>query len=333
MMLKLEEIQKLNKTELHAHLGSMVTPDKLWEMAMVMGQKIPANNLPDFRDIIVGNGEPRQIGHQAYLNKYFLTQRIQSSPKAIELSVYNSIVNAYVTDNVTDIEIRFNPMLRNQDGFYNLDAIIGSACIGVIRAMSIYPVNAGLIISTDRSFTPEQHLTLAKKTIKYAGKGVVGFDVSGASPSDFKISDLLESYTLVRKSGIKTTIHTGEVPSVDISEMEWVIENLQPNRIGHGIRSHKNQRILDMLVESKIHLEVCPVSNVKTGCVSSMSEIAKITHKFLEKGVSVSLNTDGVVFLNTTLSEQFLSVCDSIDQVKVLLNNAKENSFLATIIN
>ena len=50
-----------------------------------------------------------------------------SSPLAVERSVYEVVGGAYRKNNVTTIELRFNPMKRNRGGEQDLDHIIAAA--------------------------------------------------------------------------------------------------------------------------------------------------------------------------------------------------------------
>ena len=88
------------------------------------------------------------------------SQKIQSSPEAIEKSVYEAISLSYRKANVNILEIRFNPMRRNREGLYDLDKVIFSAIVGLKKACMIYPVQAGLIIEMDRRFNQKQNQIL-----------------------------------------------------------------------------------------------------------------------------------------------------------------------------
>lgn len=84
--------------------------------------------------------------YHKYHDLYDLTQKVQSSPYAVEHSVYEALALSYRKSGITIQEIRVNPMKRNSDGFYDLDRIIFHALLGAKRAMMEYPVVAGVII-------------------------------------------------------------------------------------------------------------------------------------------------------------------------------------------
>ncbi|MDQ3149753.1 MAG: hypothetical protein M3Q38_07525, partial [Chloroflexota bacterium] len=128
---------RLPLTELHVHLGAAVTPAIMWGIAHAQGIKLPTKDFWAFRDLItVGR---RRRSFDAYLDLFHWTELIQSSPIAVERSVYEVIGGAYRKNNVTGLELRFNPMKRNRGGEQDLDHIIAAAVRGTDRAILEYP--------------------------------------------------------------------------------------------------------------------------------------------------------------------------------------------------
>ena len=77
--------------------------------------------------------------------------------------MYEVIGGAYRKNNVTQLELRFNPMKRNRGGEQDLDHIIAAAVRGMDRAVLEYPlVRAGLIFCLDRGFSRELNEILGK---------------------------------------------------------------------------------------------------------------------------------------------------------------------------
>ena len=95
------------------------------------------------------------------------TEKIQSSPAAIERSVYEVIGKEFRSSGVSLIELRFNPMKRNLGGERDLDHIIHAALRGMDRACLEYGVRAGLIFCLAREFSLELNEILVKKAVKY----------------------------------------------------------------------------------------------------------------------------------------------------------------------
>ena len=121
------------------------------------------------------------------------TEKIQSSPAAIERSVYEIIGKEFRSSGVSLIELRFNPMKRNLGGERDLDHIIHAALRGMDRACLEYGVRAGLIFCLAREFPVELNEILVKKAVKYQSRGVVGIDLAGPEAHTLELGDEVDA--------------------------------------------------------------------------------------------------------------------------------------------
>src|ERR671921_1083309 len=169
--------------ELHTHLGGSVAADIMWSLAHEQGIALPTRDYWEFERMVTVS-DPRGVADLDALDRiYHLTELIQSSPIAVERSVHAAIGGAYRSQQITTLELRFNPMKRNRGGERDLDHIIVGALRGLDRASLEYPqVRAGLILMMDRTFTQRQNEIIVEKAIRYASRGVVGVDIAGPRP-------------------------------------------------------------------------------------------------------------------------------------------------------
>ncbi len=288
--------------ELHVHVGGSVDTATMWEIAHQQGIRLPTKNYWQFESLITLKGV-KKISWQKYLNLFHWTELIQSSPVAMEHSTYQIVSGAYRTNNITTLEISFNPMLRNRGGERDLDQIIMGAIRGVDRATLEFPVKAGLIFMFDRRFPKRLNQIILKKAIQYQNRGVIGVDLAGPREKKFKYEDCQGLYTQAQKAGLGTVVHAGEEGSDE--EMGRVINLLNPKRIIHGIKAAYNQNLLDEIKKRNTLLAICPTSNIKTGVVKDISELRFVIKKFLKNKVKFCLNTDGPKMLNTNLKKEY----------------------------
>ena len=134
--------RKVPLAELHCHLGGAVTPAIMWGIAHSQGIKLPTKDYWEFRDMITVSSR-RNRSFDGYLQLFHWTELIQSSPLAVERAVYEVVGGAYRKNNVTTMELRFNPMKRNRGGEQDLDHIIAAAVRGMDKATLEYPVKPG----------------------------------------------------------------------------------------------------------------------------------------------------------------------------------------------
>ena len=66
----------------------------------------------------------------------------------------------------------------------------------------------------------------------------------------------------------------------ELGDQRQIWKLLEPDRIGHGVKSAYDPRTMDMLRERGIVLEVCPTSNLNTGVVSGWDEMRWIIDQF-----------------------------------------------------
>jgi aminodeoxyfutalosine deaminase len=104
-----------------------------------------------------------------------------------------------------------------------------------------------------------------------------------------------------RAAGLHSVPHAGETTG---PETVWdALRDLGAERIGHGIASARDPRLMAYLAEHGIPLEVCPTSNVRTRAVGSLAEHP--LPALVAAGVPVTINSDDPPMFGTTLEEEY----------------------------
>ncbi|MAY80021.1 MAG: adenosine deaminase [Deltaproteobacteria bacterium] len=322
--------------DLHIHLGASVAPHVMWSIAHSQGFKLPVKNYWEFKDMITVDPDKCK-GLDDYLRiLHEWTERIQSSPAAVERSVYEILGKEYRSSRVEQIELRFNPMKRNQGGQRDLDHIIHAALRGMDRACLEYGLKAGLILCLAREFTPEQNAKIVEKAILYQSRGVVGIDLAGTETNAVELSGAVGRYAKIfadaRAAGLGTTVHTGETRATSGEGVIAVIDKLKPDRIGHGVRAAYSEEALSALRESGTVLEICPTSNLHTRAVENLEEFRTILPTFLKNGVRLTINTDGTYLCDTNLRKEFGLLRDAGIMSDAELEQARLCAFDASFI-
>src|SRR5687768_8892375 len=130
--------------DLHIHVGGAVAPHVMYSIAHQQGIKLPVKTYWEFVDRVTSS--PEKVHNlDEYLAIMHETEKIQSSPAAMERAIYEVIGKEYRSSRVGLIELRFNPMKRNLGGERDLDHIILASLVGMDRACLEYGVKAGLI--------------------------------------------------------------------------------------------------------------------------------------------------------------------------------------------
>jgi len=320
------------RAELHVHLGSAVAPAILWSIAHRQGIKLPSKNYWDFENMITMTGSEKNKNlDEMHFNFFEWTELIQSSPEAIQEAVTSVFGGGYRKSNIVVHELRLNPMFRNRSGERDLDHIIMSAIWGMERAVLEYPqVKAGLILMMDRMLTLKQNKIIVEKAIKYKTQGIVGIDVGGPERKSFSIKKIVPLFKKARKAGLGLTIHTGEVGKIE--ELRFVVRNIVPERIGHGIACTRDPKLMKEIVEKNITLETCPTSNLRNSAVKNLADLKRIYKNLLKYQVKFTINTDGPEMYRTNVfkEQEFLRKAKILNKKQIAQCN--KWAFEATFI-
>ena len=323
--------------DLHIHVGGAVAPHVLWSIAHDQGFKLPVSDYWEFKELVSARpGKVRSLDeYLAVLHQW--TEKIQSSPQAMERSVHEIIGKEFRSSRVSLIELRFNPMKRNVGGERDLDHIIHAALRGMDRAVLEYDVRAGLIFCLAREFDLRLNEILVEKAIRYRRRGVVGIDLAGTERDALELRpEEVRRYRALferaRAGGLKTTVHTGETARTGPEGVRAVVEELQPQRIGHGICAASDERTMDLLRERGVVLEICPSSNLATRAVASLDELGGVLRRFWDHGVKFTINTDGPYLLDTNMRSEVRMLREagvlSDEQIEQALRWAREATFI-----
>jgi adenosine deaminase len=295
--------------DLHIHVGGAVAPHVMWSIAHEQGFKLPVQTYWEFCDLVTAS--PDKVASQDdYLDiLHRWTEKIQSSPAAIERSVHEIIGKEFRSSRVTLLELRFNPMKRNLGGERDLDHIIHAALRGMDRGSLEYGTKVGLIFCLAREFPLELNEILVKKAMRYRARGVVGIDLAGPERYAVELGSQVDAYAelfrTARAAGLGITIHTGETPQTSVRGLLTVLDKWRPSRVGHGIAAVDSEEAMRKLVEQGVVLEICPSSNLRTRVVPGVADIGRMLRRFADHGVRYTINTDGPYLLNTHLRQEY----------------------------
>ena len=233
--------------------------------------------------------------------------------------VIEDLFDQLTNDNVIYAEIRFAPLLHQKKGLSSKNVVeIVSNKTKIESEKS--GIEVGLILCTLRHFSVDQSLQTVKLVKDFSNKNVVGFDIA-ADEAGFPIDNHIKSFQFARDNNIFCTAHAGEALGAD--SVTNTLKYLKPNRIGHGVRCIEDNSLIEKIKKENIHLEICVTSNMVTKVFNDLKDHP--VDFLLNKGISLSINTDGRTISDTTLNKEY-----------VLLNkefNWLKNKFLEVNVN
>lgn len=255
------------------------------------------------------------ITRQQYVKEFIapakctdLAEFLHCSAKGVELMqteyslqhVTEDLFKQLVDDGVAYVELRFAPLLHLREGLTPEKVVeaIDRATEEMTRQTG---VEARLILCTLRHFTETQSMLTAQLVKQFQGTRVVALDLAG-DEAGYPLAAHVEAYRFARENGLHRTAHAGEALG---AESVWeTVRSLQPTRIGHGVRSVEDRRLVDFLAKQRIHLEVCPSSNVQI--IPSIDGWSRHpVDELYRAGVPLNINTDTRMLTPITLTREY----------------------------
>ena len=185
----------------------------------------------------------------------------------------------------------------------------GGARVAVIVAEWAYGDRSGrgarvaVIVAASRIQHPLDARTLARLAAQHAGDGpgrVVGFGLSNDERRGVT-EEFAPAFSIARRAGLALVPHAGEL--LGPTAVETTVESLRPDRIGHGVRSVEDPRVLDLVAEAGTALEVCPRSNIALGVYADAAEVP--LRDIVGHGIPVALGADDPLLFGTRLAAQY----------------------------
>lgn len=173
------------------------------------------------------------------------------------------------------------------------------------RAVSQVPGAAavGVIVAASRLRHPLEARTLARLAARYAGDSVgsvVGFGLSNDERRG-ATEEFGRAFDIARAAGLMLVPHAGEL--LGPAAVEATLEHLRPHRLGHGVRSAEDPRVLERVVDAGVALEVCPGSNVSLGVFDTHRDVP--LRRLLDAGATVALGADDPLIFGSRLVDQY----------------------------
>lgn len=282
-------MERLPKIELHVHLDCSLSFDVVSELR-------PGITQADFEREFIGPKKCRDLAE--YLTCPPRAIKLMQSKDALRL-VTRDLFQQLQRDNVIYAEVRFAPLLHTDDGL-TPDEIVEAVNSATDEAACETGIEAGLILCTLRHYSEEQSLTTAKLVEQFRGSHVVALDLA-ADEAGFPLDAHIPAFQYAIEHDLPRTAHAGEACG---AESVWsTLRQLRPSRIGHGVRSIEDPELVEYLRQNRIHLEVCPTSNVQTN-VTDTYETHPVNALYAA-GISLGISTDARTVSNVTLNEEY----------------------------
>ena len=287
-------LRRWPKVELHVHLDGCLRPQTMLELARAQRVRLPADTPETLAATLSVKGAHSL---EEYLTKYQYTLAVMQTPEALE-RIAHEFVTDVAAEHVRYVEVRYSPLLHRPA--LTLAQAIEAPLRGIKRAEAETGTKVGVIVCAIRTRPPAESLELARAAAEYRSAGVVAFDLAGAERGH-PASEHKVAFEYAAAHGMACTCHAGEGDGPH--SIHEALHICGAQRIGHGTRLGEDPALLAEVVERKIPLEMCLTSNLHTHTVDSVT--VHPFKRYLERGVVVTLNTDGRLMDGITLTDEY----------------------------
>jgi adenosine deaminase len=269
-----------------------------------------------------------------YLEGFSHTIAVMQTEEALERIAFEQAEDLS-KEGVIYFETRFAPVFHRQKGLTH-QQVVSAVLRGLERARKELGISSGLIICAMRNM--DVSLEMAELAVDFRARGVVGFDLAGEE-GGYPPKKHVDAFHYIQRQNFNITIHAGEGYG---KESIWqAIQYCGAHRIGHGTRLIDDIAVVDgravklgdlaqYVLDKRIPLEICLLSNVHTGATPSLAE-----HPFkilYQEKFRVTLNTDNRLMSRTTMTQEFEAARDTfglaLDDFEKITINAMKSAFL-----
>ena len=280
------------KIELHVHLEATVRAPTLLEIARRNDYALPCETVEELTALY----EFRDFEH--FIEVWVLTTNALRTSDDFRQVVVDYAAEAAGYGAVY-IEGIFSPAERARRGV-GWDEVFSGYCDGAQEALERHGVEVRLTPDIPRGFSLDEAEDTVRYAAKYRDRGVVGVGLGGLE-AQYPPEPYERAFELARAEGLGSVPHAGEV--VGAASVRGALEALGADRIRHGIRAEEDPGLVRELVGRRVVLDVCPISNLRTGAVRSLAEHP--LPRLVAAGALCSISTDDPAMFDTDLSRDY----------------------------
>ncbi len=313
-------IQGIPKAELHLHIEGSFEPELMFEIAKRNNVSLDYDSVASLKEAYTFNNL------QEFLDIYYTGAKV-----LLHEQDFFDLTWAYLkkvrSQNVIHVEVFFDPQTHTERGVH-FDVVINGIYRALEKARKKLNMSFKLIMSYLRHLSEEEAFKTLESSLPYKHWiDGVGLDSSelGNPPSKFE-----RVFAASAHHGYELVAHAGEEGPV---EYIWeALRLLNVVRIDHGNRCLDDEALVQTLIQQKIGLTLCPLSNVELKVISHMSDHPVL--KMLDKGLLATIHSDDPAYFGGYMNENYYETAKalnlSMNHIEQLALNAFEISWLDT---
>ena len=284
------------KIELHVHLEGTLRPRTLIAIADKNGVVLPADTAEGLADLF----HFTDLAH--FIDIWLMvTACLRTADDFRRITV--DYAGEAAAQGAVYIEGIFAPLQLVRRGIA-WEEVYEGFCDGIAEARELHGVEMRLTPDMTRNASPEEIDETLRYSIAYRDRGIVGVGL-GAFELEYPPRLYTDAFARARAGGLGSVPHAGELGGPEA--IREALELLHADRLRHGIRAIEDPELVSEIVARGTVLDVCLVSNVRVGVVSSLEEHP--LPQLVDASVLCSLSTDDPPMFDTDLTSEYETAC------------------------
>jgi adenosine deaminase len=307
------------KAELHIHIEGSLEPELMFELATRNRIQLPYPTIHELRAAYAFTDL------QSFLDIYYAGAGVLQKEEDFFDMAWAYLKRAKA-DNVIHAEIFFDPQTHTTRGI-SFETIINGLDRAIRRGREELGLSASLILCFLRHLSEEEAFATLEDTLPFRDKFIgVGLDSSERGNPPEKFSGV---FARCRELGLRLVAHAGEEGSADY--IRHALDLLGAERIDHGVHCLDDPGLVTRLVQQRIPLTICPLSNVKLRVFPHLS--AHNIGKMLSAGIVATINSDDPAYFGGYLNRNYTATFAALPELGVKeAYQLARNSFQASFV-
>lgn len=320
----LKECIELNKADLHVHLNGLFDTNTIKKVIVDEHLEIPKGFDID-KDLNVLSYKKTLLN---YLKPWDILRLIPSKQDNLQILI-KSAFEKLKQDNIKFIELRSTVIYLSLLFQKNLVDSLAILLQELTSASISFEIPYGLILTIPRGEYSLVYISQLLQAYDNLGRPseIVGLDLAGNEDITVSSDLALKFKSAKHDFGLNITIHAGETGN--FKNIEEAILKYGADRIGHGTAAEQSPQIMDLLVKKDICVEICPISNRRTGAVKAKE--AHPVKTFIKNNVPFVICSDNPSIHNSSLTYDYLDFIKETnrhDLVKNMFEMQKKYTFI-----
>ena len=311
-------LRAMPKAELHMHIEGSLEPELMFALAQRNGLAMSYPDVAALRRAYVFDDL------QSFLDIYHKgTLVLRTEQDFCDMGL--AYLERAAADSVLHAEIFFDTQTHTGHGL-SADVVINGLHRACVAGRAQFGIDASLILCFLRHLSEKEAFECLEQALPYrdllVGVGLASSEV-GHPPEKFA-----RVFEKARDLGFRLVAHAGEEgPPAYI----WsALDVLKVERIDHGVQAMRDPALVARLVQDRIPLTVCPLSNLKLRVFQDLSD--HNLGRMLDAGIVATINSDDPAYFGGYINQNFKQTFDALALTPQNAYQLSRNSFEASFI-